>query len=76
MRRMKEALSADLVGFLEKKRFKNFLVFVQEFSDDDPATWKDVYPINTVREVSMNTASFIVNWLGYRLHNWLMLKPQ
>ena len=40
----KEALSSDLMGMFEKRRFKNFLVFVQEFSEEDPTTWKDVDP--------------------------------
>lgn len=37
----KEALTSDLMGLFEKRRFKNFLVFVQEYKDDDPKTWKD-----------------------------------
>jgi len=40
----KEALSSDLMGLFEKRRFKNFLVFVQEFEPENPATWKDVDP--------------------------------
>ena len=30
-------------------------------------------PISTVRELSMTTASFIVDWLGYWLHNWFIV---
>jgi Rab GDP dissociation inhibitor len=37
----KEALGSDLMGLFEKRRFKNFLVFVQEYNLDDPKTWKD-----------------------------------
>jgi len=44
----KEALSSDLMGLFEKRRFKNFLVFVQEFDTENPATWKDVDPKKTV----------------------------
>jgi len=40
----KEVLSSDLMGLFEKRRFKNFLVFVQDFNEDDPKTWKDVDP--------------------------------
>ncbi|XP_047491168.1 rab GDP dissociation inhibitor alpha-like [Penaeus chinensis] len=36
----KEALTSDLMGMFEKRRFKNFLVFAQDYRDDDPATWK------------------------------------
>ncbi|KAK7066914.1 Rab GDP dissociation inhibitor alpha [Halocaridina rubra] len=36
----KEALTSDLMGMFEKRRFKNFLVFAQDYKDDDPTTWK------------------------------------
>lgn len=29
------------MGLFEKRRFKNFLVFVQEYDPADPKTWKD-----------------------------------
>ncbi|CAN7937210.1 unnamed protein product [Ixodes hexagonus] len=38
----KEALQSSLMGIFEKRRFRNFLVFVQEYNVDDPKTWKDV----------------------------------
>lgn len=38
----KEALQSSLMGIFEKRRFRNFLVFVQEYQVDDPKTWKDV----------------------------------
>lgn len=28
----------------EKRRFRNFLIYVQEFVEDDPKTWKDFDP--------------------------------
>ena len=31
----------DLMGLFEKRRFRNFLLFVQDYKDDDPKTWKD-----------------------------------
>ncbi|CAG7733449.1 unnamed protein product [Allacma fusca] len=37
----KEALASDLMGLFEKRRFKNFLIYVQEYMEDDPKTWKD-----------------------------------
>lgn len=43
----REALASDLMGMFEKRRFKNFLVFVQDYREDDPKTWKDVDPNNT-----------------------------
>ncbi|XP_022186474.1 rab GDP dissociation inhibitor alpha [Nilaparvata lugens] len=40
----REALASDLMGLFEKRRFKNFLIFVQEYKEDDPKTWKDFDP--------------------------------
>lgn len=40
----REALSSSLMGMFEKRRFRNFLVFVQSFDFNDRATWKDVDP--------------------------------
>jgi len=37
----REALGSDLMGLFEKRRFKNFLVYVQEYDFADPKTWKD-----------------------------------
>ena len=34
----KEALTSNLLGMLEKRRFKNFLVFIDKFDPNDPAT--------------------------------------
>ncbi|XP_019865874.1 rab GDP dissociation inhibitor alpha [Aethina tumida] len=40
----KEALASDLMGMFEKRRFRNFLCYVQDFQDQDPKTWKDFDP--------------------------------
>lgn len=40
----KEALASDLMGMFEKRRFRNFLIYVQDFLEDDPKTWKDFDP--------------------------------
>lgn len=37
----KEALASDLMGMFEKRRFRNFLVYVQDYLEQDPRTWKD-----------------------------------
>lgn len=62
----REALSSDLMGLFEKRRFKNFLVFVQDFDENDPKTWKDVDPKTTTMEeiykkhgLDPNTADFV-----------------
>lgn len=40
----KEALASDLMGMFEKRRFRNFLIYVQDFNPEDPKTWKDFDP--------------------------------
>lgn len=48
----KEALASDLMGMFEKRRFRNFLIYAQDFVQDDPKTWKDFDPINkTMQEL-------------------------
>jgi len=61
----REALSSDLMGLFEKRRFKNFLVWTQDFKVDDPKTWKDLSPTSTMDEVykkfglDENTSDFV-----------------
>lgn len=61
-----EALKSDLMGILEKRRFKNFLQFVQEYCEDNPQTWKNVDPKNSTTEqvyqsygLDQNTCDFV-----------------
>merc|ERR1712147_37862 len=52
-------------GLFEKRRFKNFLVWTQDFNVDDPKTWKDLSPTSTMDEVykkfglDENTSDFV-----------------
>lgn len=46
----KEALASDLMGLFEKRRFRNFLVYVQDVKEDDPRTWKDFDPTNATTQ--------------------------
>ncbi|KAK9509688.1 hypothetical protein O3M35_006948 [Rhynocoris fuscipes] len=46
----KEALASDLMGMFEKRRFRNFLIFVQDVKEDDPRTWKDLDPETTTTQ--------------------------
>ena len=53
------------MGLFEKRRFRNFLIFVMEFDENNPKTWKDVDPKRTtMKEVydkyglDQNTADF------------------
>ncbi|KAK4336932.1 hypothetical protein RND71_043974 [Anisodus tanguticus] len=43
----KEALVSNLMGLFEKRRFRNFLIYVQEFKLEDQATWKGIDPHTT-----------------------------
>ena len=61
-----EALSSDLMGLFEKRRFRNFALFVQNFEEKDPKTWKDVNPNVTTTDqlytkfgLEANTCDFI-----------------
>ena len=38
------ALCLALMGLFEKRRFRNFLVWVNEYDEKDPKTYKDVPP--------------------------------
>jgi len=75
----KEALATDLMGIFEKRRFKNFLIFVQDFQEDDPKTWKDLDPrTTTMAEVfkkfglDENTSDFVGHALAlYRDDDYL-----
>ena len=40
----REALSSSLMGMFEKRRFRSFLLFVQNFNFNDRSTWKEVDP--------------------------------
>jgi len=61
----KEALSSDLMGLFEKRRFKNFLVYVVDFTEEDPNSWKGLSPTSTMDEVykkfglDENTCDFV-----------------
>lgn len=35
----------------EKRRFRNFLIFVQDFKEDDPKTWKDFDPTKATAQM-------------------------
>lgn len=67
----REALSSDLMGLFEKRRFRNFLIFVQDFEEQDPTTWKKFDPHTTpmsevYKEFGLddNTCDFVGHALG------------
>ncbi|XP_075214658.1 GDP dissociation inhibitor [Lycorma delicatula] len=75
----KEALASDLMGMFEKRRFRSFLVFVQDVNEKDPRTWKDLDPNNTTTQqlydkfgLDKNTQDFTGHALAlYRDDNYL-----
>ncbi len=78
----REALSSDLMGLFEKRRFKNFLVFVQDFDENDPKTWKGVDPKTTTMEevyqkngLDPNTCDFVGHALALYRDDDYLKKP-
>lgn len=47
----KEALASSLMGIFEKRRFRSFLLFVQEFNRNNSKTWKDVNETMTSQQL-------------------------
>lgn len=73
-----EALATSLMGMFEKRRFKKFLVFVQNYDEKNPQTWDGVDPNKTPMqdvykkfELDDNTADFTGHALAlYRDDNY------
>eukprot|EP01041_Mallomonas_annulata_P010781 gene10781-22507_t len=43
-----EALNSSLMGFFEKRKFRNFLMFVQQYDKDKPATYRNGVSLDKV----------------------------
>jgi len=78
----KEALATSLMGMFEKRRFRNFLVYVQDFDLDDPKTHKGVDPKNTTMSelytkfgLDTNTQDFTGHALGLYRDDDYQSKP-
>ncbi|KAK2721864.1 rab GDP dissociation inhibitor alpha-like [Artemia franciscana] len=78
----KEALMSDLMGMFEKRRFKNFLVYVQDWQESDPRTWKDLNPqVATMQQVfekfglDSNTADFTGHALALHRDDTYLKRP-
>lgn len=60
-----EALSTSLMGLLEKRRFRNFLVFVNDCDENDPKTFKELDPKSPMSScfqkfgLDQNTTDFV-----------------
>ncbi|XP_064631856.1 rab GDP dissociation inhibitor alpha-like [Lineus longissimus] len=78
----KEALSSNLMGMMEKRRFKNFLCYVTLFNEEDPATFDGVDPGKTTTKelydkfgLEQNTADFTGHAIALYLDDSYMDKP-
>jgi len=78
----KEALTSDLMGLFEKRRFKNFLVFVQDFDENDPKTWQGTDPMKMTMEelykkfgLDANTSDFVGHALALYRDDGYMKRP-
>ncbi|GAU93206.1 hypothetical protein RvY_05179 [Ramazzottius varieornatus] len=78
----KEALASGLMGLFEKRRFRNFLIFVMEFDENDPKTWKDVDPKRTTMNevyqkygLDQNTADFTGHALALHTTDEYITQP-
>lgn len=78
----KEALATSLMGIFEKRRFRKFLVFANDFDPEDPKTFQGFDPNKTtVQEVlnkfglDANTASFIGHALALHVSDKFLSEP-
>jgi len=78
----REALGSRLMGMFEKRRFKNFLAFVQNFDFNDRNTWKDIDPNMTTSQklfekfgLDSDTAEFTGHALALYCDDEYLSKP-
>jgi len=46
-----EALNSSLMGLLEKRRYRNFLIYASDYNENDPKTFKGCDPKTTMKDV-------------------------
>jgi len=46
-----EALNSSLMGLLEKRRYRNFLIYASDYDENDPKTFKGCDPKTTMKDV-------------------------
>ncbi len=77
----REALASGLMGLFEKRRFRNFLLWVQEFDENDPRTFKDKDPnepiVETYKKFGLDkgTIDFIGHAMALYLNDDYMSQP-
>lgn len=78
-----EALKSDLMGMLEKRRCKNFFVYVQNFKLEDQKTWQGGFDlrkttfaeITTYFALEKNTIDFIGHAVALYTNDDFLSKP-
>eukprot|EP01006_Ploeotia_vitrea_P001797 TRINITY_DN105661_c0_g1_i1.p1 TRINITY_DN105661_c0_g1~~TRINITY_DN105661_c0_g1_i1.p1 ORF type:complete len:447 (+),score=279.75 TRINITY_DN105661_c0_g1_i1:140-1480(+) len=78
-----EAMSSSLMGFFEKRRFKNFMQYVQNYDQDDEKTWDKTGDAKktTMREIYKywglddNTISFAGHCLALQMDDAYLDQP-
>jgi len=76
-----EALASGLMGLFEKRRFRNFIVWIHEFDEKDPKTFKDKNPNDPITEVykkfglEKNTIDFIGHAMALHLNDDYLQQP-
>lgn len=63
-----EALSSDLMGIFEKRRFRHFLIYVQTFQENEPKTWDGFDPKTTPMSAIYNKFSLDKNTQDFTGH--------
>jgi len=78
----KEALKSKLMGIFEKRRYRDFLMYVNAFDVEDPTTWKGFDPHKTaMKEVyasfnlDSNTADFTGHAFGLHRDDEYLNEP-
>ncbi|CAD6207122.1 GSCOCG00010123001-RA-CDS [Cotesia congregata] len=63
-----EALSSDLMGLFEKRRFRNFLTWVQNLQEDDPKSYDGFDPFHNPMSALYNKFSLEANTQDFTGH--------
>eukprot|EP00051_Salpingoeca_urceolata_P026419 m.477241 g.477241 ORF g.477241 m.477241 type:complete len:445 (+) comp20789_c0_seq1:152-1486(+) len=78
----REALGSSLMGLFEKRRFRDFLIWVHNFNEEDASTWKGLDPkSSTMQEayakfgLDRNTADFTGHALALYRDDDYLAKP-
>jgi len=78
----REALASGLMGLFEKRRFRSFLIFVEEYDPNNEKTWKGMNcKRSTMKDLfdkfglDSNTADFTGHALALYLNDDYLMKP-